>query len=219
MGDSIKLLIVDDQTLYRDALRELIGHWPEFEVVGDVENGRKAVEFCSRCVPDLILMDVQMPVMDGVKATGAICSKFPDAVVVMLTVSADDKHLFGAIRAGARGYILKDTPSRQLRSRLNNVARGEGALSGVVARKAMKRLAEVDCEPSTRAGVRDYADLTEREAAILKLVAEGLSNEEIGRKLYISTATVKKYLSVLLQKLCLENRVQLAVFAVRNRLV
>lgn len=219
MGDSIKLLIVDDQTLYRDALRELIGHWPEFEVVGDVENGRKAVEFCERGVPDLILMDVQMPVMDGVEATGAICSKYPGAAVVILTVSADDKHLFGAIRAGARGYILKDTPSRQLRNRLNNVVRGEGALSGIVARKAIRRLAEMDCDSSSRTSTCGYIDLTERETAILKLVAEGLSNDEIGQKLYISTATVKKYLSILLQKLCLENRVQLAVFAVRSNLV
>lgn len=137
---SIRVLVVDDQVLYREGLCELMGHWHEFEIIGQASNGQEAVDFCAMRKPDLILMDVQMPVMDGISATAAICSRYPQVRIVMLTVSAEDEHLFGAIQNGAIGYILKDTPARQLRNRLRGIAAGEGSLSGIVAAKVIKEV-------------------------------------------------------------------------------
>lgn len=209
----IKVLVVDDQILYREGLCELMGHWSEFEVIGQAANGQEAVDFCAMRIPDLILMDVQMPVMDGVAAAGAICKRHPQIKVVMLTVSADDAHLFGAIKNGAIGYILKDIPSRQLRNRLRGIAAGEGSLSGVVAAKVIK---EVSARTYLSAESEAQATLlTDREAEMLSLVADGLSNEEIGERLFLASGTVKKQLSALMRKLCVENRVQLAVWAVK----
>lgn len=206
------LLIVDDQLLYREALCELISHWPEFRVIGQAGDGQKAVDFCAMSVPDLILMDVQMPVMDGIDATKAIKERYPKAKIVMLTVSVDDEHLFGAIENGAEGYILKDTPARQLRNRLHNVIDGEGTLSGLVTAKVLKQLS---ANPRNNADAVDLSSLTPRETELLALVAKGRSNEEIGAELYLSPGTVKKKLSALMQKLDVENRVQLAVLATK----
>lgn len=221
MEETTRVLLVDDQVLYREGLRELMRHWPEFSVVGEASDGREAVEFCRREKPDLVLMDVQMPVMDGVQATDAIMRENPGVAVVMLTVANDDKYLFGALSCGARGYLLKDMPARQLRNRLQGVARGEAALSGAVTSKVLKELNLHSSGRTLRDADRDgaVASLTEREIDILRLVAQGLSNEEIGTQLYLSAGTVKKQLSALMQKLYLDNRVQVAVFAIRSGLI
>lgn len=221
-GRVARVLLADDQVLYREGLRELIRRWPEFEVVGEASNGQDAVEFCRKDSPDLVLLDVQMPVMGGVEAAGIICSAHPEIAVVMLTVAADDEHLFGALYSGAQGYILKDMPSRQLRNRLQGVVRGEGALSGAVTARVLDELGanRIRRGQQVDAGADAVlAKLTEREVKILKLVAQGLSNEEIGAQLYLSAGTVKKQLSVLMQKLYLNNRVQVAVFAIRAGLI
>ena len=210
---SIRVLVVDDQILYREGLCELMGHWHEFEIIGQASNGQEAVDFCAMRKPDLILMDVQMPVMDGISATAAICSRYPQVRIVMLTVSAEDEHLFGAIQNGAIGYILKDTPARQLRNRLRGIAAGEGSRSGIVAAKVIKEVSSrtyLSAESEAQAAL-----LTERETELLSLVANGLSNEEIGEQLFLSAGTVKKQLSSLMRKLCVDNRVQLAVWAVK----
>lgn len=221
VGEPTRVLIVDDQVLYRESLHELIKHWPEFEVVGEASNGREAVEFCRKHAPDLVLMDVQMPVMDGVEATGAICRNNSDITVVMLTVSDDDEHIFGALYNGAQGYLLKDMPARQLRNRLQGVARGEGTLSGAVTARVLKELTASHANLPAHTELRQAAvqQLSERDIETLRLVAQGLSNEEIGARLYLSAGTVKKQLSSLMQKLNLENRVQIAVFAVRSGIV
>lgn len=219
-GEPARVLLVDDQVLYREGLRELIRRWPEFQVVGEASNGQEAVEFCRRNPLDLVLMDVQMPVMDGVEATGIICAAHPRIAVVMLTVAVDDEHLFGALYRGAQGYILKDMPSRQLRNRLQGVVRGEGVLSGAVTARVLQELAATRPRQRTQVGSGDdVARLSEREVQILRLVAQGLSNEEIGAQLYLSAGTVKKQLSALMQKLYLVNRVQVAVYAIRAGLV
>ena len=220
MNDVTSVVIVDDQVLYRDGLRELIGHWPEFKVVGDVSNGKDAIDLVDRLRPDIVLMDVQMPVMTGVEATKAITERHPDVNVVMLTVSVEEKYLLGALCNGATGYILKDTPARQLRDRLRGVVRGEAPLSGIVAKKMITRIAS---QPMNAFRVDDEKevvhDLTEREIEIVRLVAQGLSNEDIASQLYLSAGTVKKQLRLLMQKLSLQNRVQIAVYALRNGLV
>lgn len=215
-----RVLVVDDQMLYREGLAGLMGHWPEFEVVGDAANGEEAVGLCRALRPDLVLMDVQMPVMDGVEATGIIHEEMPDVLVVMLTVSVDEEVLFSAFSRGAAGYVLKDTPSSQLRSHLRAALRGEMVLSGLLTERLIKRfLAPMPAHvPPQRPDLREV-DLTEREIELLRLVAQGLSNDEIAAQMYISFGTVKKSLQALMQKLQLSNRVMLAGYAIRAGLV
>lgn len=220
MNEVTKILIVDDQALYRDGLFELISHWPEFKVVGVASNGKEAIDLVERALPNIVLMDVMMPVMDGVEAVGVIAERYPDVSVVMLTVSAEKNHLFGALCNGAAGYILKDTPARQLRDRLRWAARGEAPISGVVAKKLIAELASRSTEELL--GTEDQHtvhDLTDRDIEIIRLVAQGLSNEDIAAQLYLSAGTVKKQLRLLMQKLSLQNRVQIAVYAIRRGLV
>ncbi|MBN1535438.1 MAG: response regulator transcription factor [Anaerolineales bacterium] len=208
------LLLVDDHTLFRDGLRELINHWEEFRVVGEASNGREAVAMYGQQQPNIVLMDVQMPVMNGVEATRCIREKYPDARVVMLSMSVEEKDLFEALKKGAQGYVLKNISAQQLRERLHEVARGEVPLSSVIAAKILNEFKrQRKCEASV-----SYASLTEHETRILQLVAEGLSNEEIGERLFLSSNTVKKQLSHVMQKLQLNNRVQAAVYAVRKGL-
>jgi len=209
------LLLVDDHTLFRDGLRELIGHWEEFQVIGEAANGQEAMELCRQRLPDILLMDVQMPVMSGVEATRHIQAEFPDARVVMLTMSVEEKDLFEALKQGARGYILKDIPTQQLRERLREAVRGEVPISGAIAAKILD---EFNRQRDGEVG-GSFESLAEREIQILQLVTEGLSNEEIGARLFLSGNTVKKQLHTVLQKLHLNNRVQAAVYAVRKGLV
>jgi len=211
----VTLLLVDDHTLFRDGLRELISHWDEFQVIGEAANGQEAIEICRQRPPDIVLMDVQMPVMSGVEATRRIREENPSTCVVMLTMSVEERDLFEALKQGARGYILKNIPARQLRERLREVVRGESPLSGAIAAKI---LAEFNRQRSGEADA-PFDPLTDNEIKIMQLVAEGLSNEEIGDRLFLSSNTVKKQLSNVLQKLHLNNRVQAAVYAVRKGLV
>ena len=213
-SEKITLLLVDDHTLFRDGLRELINHWEEFQVVGEAANGQDAVELCREHLPDIVLMDIQMPVMNGVEATQRIRAEFPATSVLILTMSVDEKDLFEALKQGARGYILKNLSAPQLRRRLHEVAQGESPLSGAIAAKIL-------AEFNRQQGGDDNKTsdpLTEREIQILQLVAEGLTNEEIGDRLFLSDQTVKKQLSNVMQKLHLNNRVQAAVYAVRKGL-
>ncbi len=228
-GDkTIRIVLVDDQLLYREGLRGLFEHWPEFEVVGEASNGHEAVEACKRLNPDLVLMDLQMPVMDGIEAAKAIHALLPDVVVVMLTVATGDELVLSALDTGVRGYLLKDTPARQLRSRLHGILQGEMALSGAVTASVVGELTRLrECggalpSPAERdeseRGPVPIAPLTQREMEILRCVAQGKSNEEISAELYLSLGTVKKQLGVIMQRLYVENRVQLAVYAVKHGL-
>lgn len=228
-GDkTIRIVLVDDQLLYREGLRGLFEHWPEFEVVGEASNGHEAVEACKRLNPDLVLMDLQMPVMDGIEAAKAIHGLLPEAVIVMLTVATSEELVFSALDTGVRGYLLKDTPARQLRSRLHGILQGEMALSGAVTASVVGELTRLrECggalpSPAERdeseRGPVPIAQLTQREMEILRCVAQGKSNEEISAELYLSLGTVKKQLGVIMQRLYAENRVQLAVYAVRHGL-
>ena len=210
-----RILLVDDQTLFRDGLRELISHWQEFEVTGEAANGQEAVELCRQRQPDIVLMNIQMPVMNGVEAVRRIVAEFPAISVVMLTNSVEEGHLFETFKQGAHGYLLKNIPAEVLRKRLHEVVRGEFPLSGIIASKI---LTEIN-KQSTSGPNQSIESLTEREIQILKLVVEGLSNKEIGSRLFLSDQTVKKRLSNVLQKLHLNNRVQAAVYAVRKGLV
>lgn len=216
-----RILLVDDQVLYREAMCGLIERWSEFEVVAEASDGAEAVELALDMKPDLILMDVRMPNMDGIAAAKAIHDQLPGVSIVMLTVESDKDLVFDALQTGIRGYLLKDTPARKLRDRLHSIMEGEASLSESVTAAVMDeftRLREETGVASTTSELGDIPSpdhLTDREKDILRLVAQGKSNEEIARELYLSLGTVKKQLGNLMLRLCLENRVQAAVYAVK----
>jgi DNA-binding NarL/FixJ family response regulator len=210
-------LLVDDHALFREGLHGLIDQWEDFEVVGEATNGIEALDFCAKNIPDLVLMDIAMPGMGGLEATLEIRKSFPSTHIVMLTVSEEEQDLFDALRIGANGYVLKNTPSQRFRDMLRGVMKGEAALSGQVATRIFAEFSSGGNERTFKSN-ETKDQLTSREMDILSCVAEGLSNKEISEKLFMSEATIKKYLGNLLEKLHLKNRVQAAVFAVKNGL-
>lgn len=218
----LKILLVDDQVLYREALRSLIERWDEFQVIAEASNGTQAIEYAATYKPDLILMDVRMPGMDGITAAQAILSKDPDMPIVMLTVESEKSLVFDAIQIGVRGYILKDTPARKLRDRLRSVINGEATLSESVTSSVFDEFSRLrinntakDTDIEDKAFQNLISTLTPRDKDILRLLALGKSNEQIASELYLSLGTVKKRISQLMTRLGFENRVQIAVFAVK----
>jgi len=214
-----KILIADDHAIFREGLRELIGHWDDFQVIGEAGNGRDALHLCRKYPPDIILMDVNMPEMGGVEATRRIRSEFPAVRVVMLTMSVDENDLFEAIKAGAQGYVLKDVHARQLHNSLRGVMQGDTPLSGPVAAKILAEFRQMKPpEHESLSSEEQLEALTEREISILQYVVDGLTNAEIGEKLFLSEQTIKKFLSSIMQKLHVNNRVQIAAHALREGL-
>jgi DNA-binding NarL/FixJ family response regulator len=212
------VLIVDDHALFREGLRNIIGRWEDFSVVGEAKNGQEAILSAQELMPDIILMDISMPVMDGIAATRRIVREMPAIRVVILTMSEEAEDLFEAIKVGARGYVLKDTPSHRLHDKLSGVLQGEAPLSGLMAAKILNEFNKLNETPEARLEAsRD--PLTAREKQVLELVVQGLSNPEISAQLYLSQNTVKKYLHNVLEKLHLNNRVEAALYAVREGLV
>jgi DNA-binding NarL/FixJ family response regulator len=211
------VLLTDDHVLFREGLRGLIQHWDDFEVIGEASNGMEAIELCQKARPDLILMDITMPVLNGLEATHKIKEHCPSTHIVILTVSENEEDLFEAIKSGAQGYVLKNMPARRLHDMLRGVMQGEAPLSGTVAAKVLSEFSQQRGEEG-----KDPQDLVEqltnREMEVLQLVAEGLSNKEIAEKLYLGEGTVKKYLGNVLDKLHLNNRVQAAVYATQKGL-
>jgi DNA-binding NarL/FixJ family response regulator len=206
------VLLVDDHLLFREGLRGIIKHWNDFEVIGEASNGYEALETTRKLMPDLVLMDINMPEMDGLEATRRIVREFPSTHVVMLTVSEEQEDLFEAIKVGAQGYVLKDMPSRRLHDLLRGIMRGESALSGIVASKILAEFSEM-VNPKVSSGSADLDLLSERETEVLGLLAEGLSNREIAERLVLSENTIKKHVRNILAKLHVNNRVQAAVYA------
>lgn len=215
--EPIRILLVDDQPLFRGAIASLLAEQEDMLVVGEAENGLDGVEQAHALRPDLVVMDVEMPGMNGVVATHLIREQLPDVKVVMLTVSEADDHLFDAIRFGAHGYLLKDLRPEQLFGLLRSVMRNESPVSPAIAARMMDSIREGGS--GRVAGVRPEAPpVTRRELEILRLVADGLSNKEIGRKLSITEGTVKNHVHNALEKLHMDNRVQAAAYVVRQGL-
>jgi two-component system nitrate/nitrite response regulator NarL len=211
-----RILLVDDHVLFRKGMARLIDSQPDFEVVAEAEDGYQAVRYARQFRPDLILMDIHMPDCDGQEATRLIINDWPEAQIVMLTVSDDDQDLFTAIRNGALGYLVKKIEPEELFSRLRGVAQGEAAISRVMANRILREFARLGTEGPPPDSTRS---LTPREREVLQLVTRGLTNKEIGAQLHIAENTVKNHLRNILEKLHLQNRAQAAAYAVREGLV
>jgi len=211
------VLIVDDHVMFREGMRNIIHHWDDYEVVGEASNGLEACSLSRDLQPDVILMDISMPVMDGIQATKEISSELPSTHIVMLTTSEIESDLINAIRNGAHGYVLKDMPSKRLHDELRRMLRGEAPLSGLMAGKMLNGLGRAN-NPS-QAASEPRVPLTEREQQVLEGIVEGLSNREIADRIFLSENTVKKHIKNIMWKLGLKNRVECAVYAIRNKLV
>jgi two-component system, NarL family, response regulator LiaR len=206
---AIRIVITDDHGVVRQGLRMYLSLDPDFEVVGEAENGREALDMARRLEPDVVLMDLLMPVMDGIKATGAIRKELPEVEVIALTSVLEDTSVTGAVRAGAIGYLLKDTDAEELARAIKAAAEGRVHLAPEAAAKLMR---EVRAPESPDA-------LTARETEILMLVARGKANKQIASELYVSEKTVKAHVSSVLMKLGVQSRTQAALHAVRTGLV
>jgi DNA-binding NarL/FixJ family response regulator len=212
----MRILIADDHALFRDSLRSLLSA-RGLEVVGEAKNGREAVELTRRLRPDVVLMDLTMPEMDGLSATKLIVVEAPEVKVVMLTASDDDATLFEAIKSGAQGYLLKNLESGQFFELLQGLGRGEPALSPALARKVLRELAE----PSRAHRQPEDPDaLTDREREVLELLVRGVtSNRKLARELGVSENTVKFHVRNILDKLHVHNRAQVVGYALRHKIV
>lgn len=204
----IRVLLVDDQHLVRAGLRMLCDAQPDIEVVGEADNGRDAVSLAARLTPDVVVMDLRMPGVDGITATGRILAGRPGTRVLVLTTFGDDDHLYPALTAGACGFLLKDAPPADLLDGIRRAAAGDGSFSAAVLARLVSRAV------SAHAGApRPVEGLTAREREVLQLVGEGLSNAEIAGRLHIGVTTVKTHVTSLLLKTGSPNRVRLALFA------
>jgi DNA-binding NarL/FixJ family response regulator len=213
----IRVLLVDDQVLFREGLHTLLSVQPEIEVVGEASNGEEALALAVRFQPDVVLMDVQMPVQDGVAATRQLKRKLPYCHVIMLTTFDDDEYVFEGLRAGALGYVLKDTSSENLLNAIRAAARGESFLQPSVAAKVVSEFARLN--PAPASPTTDTEPLTARERDILRLMVDGLSNREIADELVITEGTVKNHVTNILSKLGVQSRTQAALKAKQSRLI
>jgi two-component system, NarL family, response regulator LiaR len=217
----IRVLIADDHAVVRQGLRGFLELQPNIEVVGEAVDGMDAVEKAQALRPNVVLMDMVMPRMDGAQATRAIRTAVPSTQVIVLTSFSEDEQVFASIKAGAAGYLMKDIQPNALAAAIEKVARGEPTLHPEIARKIMQELGTPPAQKPLRPrGSKELEPgLTEREIEVLRLIARGRSNREIADELVLSEKTVKTHVSNILQKLHLSDRTKAALYAVRRRLV
>jgi DNA-binding NarL/FixJ family response regulator len=213
----VRVLLVDDDDLMRAGLRSVLSSDPTIEVVGEANGGRTAVERVRELGPDVVLMDVRMPDLDGILATREVLESRPDVKVVILTTFEEDDYIFGALRAGAAGFLLKRTSPEELIHALHTVATGDSLLSPPVTRRVIERMAR-EAAPEAVSSDR-LGRLTPREREVLGLLARGLSNGEIASTLVVEESTVKTHVKRILAKLVLRDRVQAVIFAYESGLV
>ncbi|MEV5282864.1 response regulator transcription factor [Streptomyces sp. NPDC052811] len=212
-----RVLIADDQTLLRGSLRLLLDSQPDLTAVGEAADGCEAVELAARELPDVVLMDIRMPELDGLEATRRIVEAHEDVRVLVLTTFDLDEYVYGALRAGASGFLLKDTPPADLVAAIRVIACGEALLAPGVTRRLIEqfaRMPELGRRPTT-----GLTAITDREREVLELVGRGLSNQEIADRLVVSLATVKTHVGRLLAKLAARDRAQLVIVAYESGLI
>lgn len=212
MSEPIRLLLVDDQRLMREGLRTLLEMEPGLEVAGEAENGQLALEAYADLLPDVVLMDVRMPAMDGVEATRRLRQRWPAARVIILTTFDDDEYVFEGLRAGALGYLLKDVSVQELADAIHAVMAGGVLIEPSVARKVVAEFARL-AAPAPKASQDLDEPLSEREREILRLLAQGMTNREIAQRLYLAEGTVKNYVTNILGKIDARDRTQAALRA------
>jgi DNA-binding NarL/FixJ family response regulator len=213
---SVRVLIADDQSLVRAGFRLVLENHPDIEVVGEASNGREAVHSAGRLDPDVVLMDIRMPELDGIAATRQITARHRARVLVLTTYDLDE-YVYDALQAGASGFLLKDTPPAQLADGIRAVAAGDALLAPTVTRRLIEEFARVG--PAVRARPAELDELTPRELEVLRLLARGLSNAEIADALVLGDTTVKTHVTHVLTKLGLRDRVQAVVLAYESGLV
>lgn len=210
----IKVMIVDDQALARDGLELIVGASPEIEVIGTADNGANALAKLDELSPDVVLMDLKMPVLNGVQTTRHICEKFPDIKILVLTTFDADEWVVDAIRSGASGYLLKDSPREEIVKAIKDVAGGKTIVSPQITNTLYRMVKDGTPTDSTIA-----ENLNEREREILKLLANGLSNADIAERIHLAEGTVRNYVSAIFAKLEVSDRTQAAAIAWRHGLV
>jgi DNA-binding NarL/FixJ family response regulator len=214
LSRGIRVVLADDHVLFRQALRYLLESESDIRVVGEADDGAAAIELVAHYLPDVIVLDISMPAIDGITAAQQLRQTYPQLGIIMLTMFAEDAHVIRAIRAGADGYLLKNIESKRVVEAIRAVARGESIIDPELASKVMnefRRLSDI------QDGV-NVAGLTDRELALLQLVANGLSNKEIAEELGLAESTVKNRLSILFQKLDVKDRTQAAIYAMTHGL-
>lgn len=213
---SISVLIVDDQRLVRTGIRVILESEPDIEVVGEAADGSQAISGVSELRPDVVLMDIRMPGMDGLEATRRILARTATRVLILTTFDADE-HVYDALRAGASGFLLKDSPAGQLLASVRAAAEGDAAIDPAVTRRLLDRFA-MAARPADRAPA-GLSELTLRELDVLRLICRGLSNSEIAAELYVAETTVKTHVGRILAKLSLRDRVQAVILGYESGLV
>jgi DNA-binding NarL/FixJ family response regulator len=218
MNKKISIVLVDDQSLIRTGLKTLLELEIDLEIVAEAENGEQAIKiidslYVEKKPPNVVLMDIRMPIMDGVAATRSLCQKYPNIVILILTTFDHDSYVTEALKAGAKGYILKDTAAEEVANAIRTVDRGYAQLSPGILEKLMPRISEPEIIPP------EFELLTPREKEVLQLLAQGASNREIAQSLFISEGTVKNHVTNILSRLNLRDRTQAALFSKSIKLI
>ena len=211
-----RILLADDHTLFRKGVRAILEQMPGAEVVGEAATGREAVSKAQELVPDAILMDIKMPVFSGIEATRLILKENPHIGIVLVTMFDDPESVFSGMRAGARGYVLKEAEPQELRNAIEAACRGEFILCPIIAKKVLEEFGE---DPRVRSPGVPYDELTQRELQVLQLAANGLSNKELAGKLVISEKTVKNHIANIFSKLQVNDRTQAILYGLRKGLI
>lgn len=210
----MKVIICDDQAIVRDGLEMLLKLEPDIDIVGTAEDGAAAVDMVAEKTPDLVLMDLKMPIMNGVEATRQIRAKYPEVKVLVLTTYDDDEWVFDAIQAGASGYLLKDTPRDEVVKAIRGTVTGKTYVDPSVAGKVLRQASSHQIQPASLI----TGKLTDREIEVLRLLAKGLSNADIADRLFLSEGTVRNHVSAIMAKLGVPDRTQAAVIAIQHGL-
>lgn len=214
MGNQpIQLLIVDDHAMVRKGMKALLSEYPDINVIGEAANGLKAIELVEKLQPDVVLIDLSMPVMDGIEAIRRIIAIHPDQRIIVLTSYSGDDKLFPAIKAGAMGYLLKDAQPEELVQSIRNVYSGEPSLNPTIAWRLLRGMTGVE---TTK---RSAEELSEREIEVLRLLTQGKTDQEIAKELVLTDVTIRTHISRILSKLGLKNRVQAALYGIRSGIV